>query len=168
MSFGKWENWEEGIGYELRALPKLRPYLWVFRKPWWEFTANRERPITYEDPKGQLWRPALTFNTDLGTTPRLTQILFPSERYPGPFLFHDSATGVEGKIGPSSDWQEISGLWFAPRRGVGWVWRELPRKEADNLLYDMVGAWPDGGCWFDRAVIWGAVSAWGMVRPPTR
>ena len=98
----------------------------MWGKPTWEFTNSPTDPLTCE-LQGTLYRPDNHFRTDYGSVPRLAQVLMPMwfdrARFTRSYIFHDSSYAHGGV------WVGITG---------GWKFHKLTRKQADQLLRDMV------------------------------
>lgn len=94
------------------------------------------------------YRPDHHFFTDLGSTPGLMQFLAPrwfaKDGFSKAFLFHDSAYIHHGV------WVNVNGKW---------EFRKLSRKQADQMLYDMVIA--EGGSKTAARLIYIGVRAGG-------
>ena len=133
----------------------LRPSHWqggMWGVQIYEFQNDPRDPLTYEDSKGNLIRPDRHFYTDLASTPRTLQMLFPAyfakDRFPMSAIMHDSSYLHNG------DFFAVAG---------GWEFRELTRRQADNLLYEMCIA--EGLNKTNACLVWlgvriGGSSAW--------
>lgn len=115
-------------GFVLRLSDELS----TWRKTVYEATLDdAESALTYIDNYGGSWRPDRHFFTDMGSVPRLAQVLIPKDRFLEAFLIHDSAY-IHG------------GLWRWSALVQGWRFSYMTRRQADELLYEMClssGAW---------------------------
>lgn len=78
--------------------PYLAPSAWK----WWPlrrmvylFQLHRTRPLTYVRADGTRIQPDKRFVTDWGSTPKMLQIIAPSQEYPG-YVLHDCCFRVGG------------------------------------------------------------------------
>jgi hypothetical protein len=104
--------------------------LYIFRKAIFEFTADPQSPIIFEDHDGNWWLTDKHFFTDWGSIPIVLQVLIPKDTYLG-YLFHDASFGHHG-------------LWFLKKGSTEIVFKELTMTQANDILYQMMmaqGAW---------------------------
>jgi hypothetical protein len=132
-------------GYYIRRHHTERTCL-VFRKTIFEFEADADFPITYQDERGDLWRTDRHYLTDWGSIPVIVQPIICKDAYDG-YLFHDSAYLHHG-------------LWRWPFDSLeGFAFEPMRREDVDNLLYQMMltqGAWQ-----ITAATVHGALTAFG-------
>ena len=114
---------------------------------WWkaqyEFMLSRTHPLTYVDAHGNRWQPNRHYFTDMGSVPKVGQLLIPKDRFLG-FYLHDSAY-IEG------------GLWLKTLVAARFEFVRLPKSRVDEMLHDMCMADPVP-CWESTAdVVYRAV-----------
>lgn len=116
----------------------------------YEFRNSAEDPLTYESQDGMLIRPDNHFITDLGSVPLTLQALIPAmfakDRWIRSFCNHDSAYLHGGY------WLAVAG---------GWKFSELTRRQADDMLREMILA--EGGGSITARLIWYGVRAGGWA-----
>ena len=99
------------------------------------FTLKKKNPLTYHDGKGGKMQPNRKYDgvgkvvarllTDMGTIPKILQLLIPKDKYLLSFFYHDSA------------W-EHGGIWYCAPGFETYSFVEMGRMEANRLLRDMV------------------------------
>lgn len=121
----------------------------------WQFTNSARNPLTYTEGLVQ-YRPDRHFFTDLKSTPTMLQAIAPQwfakDGFPRSTIFHDSAYVHHGV--------------YVSVHGV-FEFRALTRKQADEMLYNMVLA--EGGSKTAAMLIYAGVRAggskgWNKVR----
>lgn len=109
----------------------------------YEYTTGNPS-LTYRDKHGNIWRPDNHYFTNQGTTP----LGIGKDRFLGYYL-HDSAC-------------IFGGLW--QWQGDKWVFVKLTRRQADDMLYDMVLADPQPGWKSTACTIWLGVRIGAMFQ----
>lgn len=131
----------------------IEPLEWSggwFGKQLYEFQNYMPDPLTCVLPCMRIVRPDRHFTTDLGSVPKTLQALAPiyfaKDRFPKSYIFHDSH-------------YKHGGGWFAIKGG--WEFRRLTRKQADDILREMVLL--EGGSRIAARLIWAGVRAGGWA-----
>jgi len=106
-------------GFEIRPDHQDK-YLLIFKKTIYEFTLNEKNPLIFVHPDGTWYMPDRHFFTDQASIPRVLQTLVPKDRFIGPYL-HDSC-------------YRHKGLWVSRTQGRSWLFDDMLREEADELL----------------------------------
>lgn len=133
-------------GYVLTKLPRPpRPwYRPFFYNPpaFYHVTIKIDHPLTWLDRYEA--RTLAQFTSDKGSVPAVFEWLIRDDAFLLSFLFHDSAYH--------------SGGWYV-HEANGFRFVELTRRQADDILYDMVLA--EGGSVQQARLIWAAVRMGG-------
>lgn len=147
----------------IRQAPYLCPpgceSWWPVRTTIYDCALNRKTPLTYVDANGDRWRPDWHYETDMGSVPRLSQLIIPKDRFLG-FYLHDSGYAHGGlwslklfRIGPP-------GLRNFDTR---WIFVGLSRRDVDDMLRAMILADPCPGCRGTADAVWAAVRLAGWT-----
>jgi hypothetical protein len=123
-------------------------YLLFFPKMIYEYEADVKHPLTFVHPDGRQFRPDNHFFTDMGSVPRVLQILVPKDRFLLGFILHDSC-------------YRFKGLWVSGNNGKSFLFTELLRAEADELLRLMAIYDPCPGNWLTSSAVWAGVRIGG-------
>jgi len=102
---------------------KLRDerYMLFFTKAIFQVNMNREKPLTFVHPDGRRFRTRLDFESDMGSTPYVTRLFFPKDRFLNSYFFHD-------------DLWENGGLYVAQPGEETFEFVEMSRIEGNRLL----------------------------------
>lgn len=121
------------------------PFTWC--KAIHSFQLHRLHPLTWVDRNGMHYQPDRhEQETDLGSIPPPLRARFPQDEYEPAYVFHDSA-------------YRHGGLYTSVTLDGPYKFTRMTRKEADDLLADIIYALGGGAC--KRATIWTAVRAFG-------
>ena len=139
-------------------VPYLKIFGWVVSyKAIYDVRMVREHPLTYVSNNGICYRTDRHFQSDGMSNPKATQIFWERLRFLGP-IFHDSAYCF-GTL-----WQSE---WEVDKNGVLIAWpsfteKEVTRKQADDLLFEMLENDPFPANAASSYAIWSAVrmSGW--------
>ena len=109
---------------------------------WWKtiytYTARQSAMSYYHD---KYFAPAVVFTTDQGSVPRVGQLFIPKDRFLG-FYIHDSIYLLGGAY--------INGVFVI-----------MTRKQADDLLFEMIMNDPLPGTPLTAWTVWSAVRMFG-------
>lgn len=125
------------------------PYLWLWGKTIYEFDLDPTIPLTFVGTDGIWYRPNKSFQTDMGSIPRMLRTMIDKDRFIG-FFFHDSGYMEKG-------------LWVSDDKGVNWYFRAMQRAEIDHLLAVMISHDPCPGNLVTACAIWAAVKSFGWM-----
>ena len=109
----------------------------------YEFTLLYPDPLTFIEYGGNQYQSDRHFFTDMGSIPRIAQLVIPKDRCLG-FYLHDSG-------------YMDCGLW------INGVFEKMTRKQVDDLLYDMCMNDPIPTWRITARTIWLAVRAFGWM-----
>jgi len=127
-------------------------YLGIFPEVIFDFSLATMAPLTFVHPAGHRIRPDQHFETNKGSIPIVARPFIPKDRFERSFFFHDS-----GYI--------HHGLWIQKKNGYPFHFREMTRKQVDELLRMMVraeGAGPVQACTIYTGVRAGGWYGWGQ------
>ena len=121
--------------------------LWILPRQIFRFSLLPINAIAYYDPILKKYvRPKAEYYTNKGSVPGLARLIIPSDMFERAFCFHDSE-------------YSFGGVWLSNTLDGTYVFTETSRSDADERIYNMVGA--EGGNKFYRDSIWVGVRLGG-------
>jgi len=115
---------DEGVGYNLRF---IRTETWGFfwTKSIYEFTLNKETPLTLVTEEGYFQPDQHEMETDIGSIPPPLYNILPHDQYRLEYLFHDSIT-------------KHGGLWFCKVIDGVYGFKEISYARSNMLLKQLI------------------------------